>query len=287
MFEIERIEAELERVVAALDPACLEGRDAARLTETAARIERFGGIGQDAPGQARRGHQRVARPIPRRIAGAVARRSHRIVRGRGPRDVRHRDPTDRPPGDRRAAPVWRALAPAGRARHRRRRGRPVRRATAARHRAVVRACASCSAENERRDRRGMRRGRSPPQGASATVTCAPGPTGSPPEGSSPARPRTSPSSSHALEPLEQALRGRPPLRRARAARGLPLRRHDRPRRLGYRPHQDATRTGTVLVGLPVPPRRPLRPGRDLRDPRSRTRPRRPRRESSPTGCSSW
>ena len=42
MFEIERIAAELGRVVADLDPACLEGRDAAQLTETAARIERFG-----------------------------------------------------------------------------------------------------------------------------------------------------------------------------------------------------------------------------------------------------
>jgi len=42
MFEIERVEADLQKVVAGLDPACLEGRDAARLTESAARIERLG-----------------------------------------------------------------------------------------------------------------------------------------------------------------------------------------------------------------------------------------------------
>ena len=33
MFEIERVEADLREVVAGLDPACLEGRDAAKLTE--------------------------------------------------------------------------------------------------------------------------------------------------------------------------------------------------------------------------------------------------------------
>jgi len=42
MFEIERVEADLQKVVAGLDAACLEGRDAARLTESAARIERLG-----------------------------------------------------------------------------------------------------------------------------------------------------------------------------------------------------------------------------------------------------
>jgi len=42
MFEIERIAEDLSKVVAGMDPACLEGRDAARLTETAARIERLG-----------------------------------------------------------------------------------------------------------------------------------------------------------------------------------------------------------------------------------------------------
>jgi len=44
MFEIERVEADLREVVAGLDPACLEGRDAAKLTEVAARIERLGAV---------------------------------------------------------------------------------------------------------------------------------------------------------------------------------------------------------------------------------------------------
>ncbi|MCJ7438950.1 MAG: hypothetical protein MUP97_14465, partial [Acidimicrobiia bacterium] len=42
MFEIKHIEAELERVVARLEPGRLTGMDAAELTESAARIERFG-----------------------------------------------------------------------------------------------------------------------------------------------------------------------------------------------------------------------------------------------------
>ncbi|MCJ7672539.1 MAG: HNH endonuclease [Acidimicrobiia bacterium] len=42
MFEIERIAEDLSKVVAGLDPACLDGRDAARLTEVAAKVERFG-----------------------------------------------------------------------------------------------------------------------------------------------------------------------------------------------------------------------------------------------------
>jgi hypothetical protein len=41
MFAIERIEADLQGVVAGLDPACIEGPDAARLTKSAARIERL------------------------------------------------------------------------------------------------------------------------------------------------------------------------------------------------------------------------------------------------------
>jgi len=44
MFEITHIEAELERVVAALEPGCLTGLDAAKLTASAARIERFGAM---------------------------------------------------------------------------------------------------------------------------------------------------------------------------------------------------------------------------------------------------
>jgi hypothetical protein len=43
MFEIERIAEDLSKVVAGLDPACLDGRDAARLTEVAAEGERLFG----------------------------------------------------------------------------------------------------------------------------------------------------------------------------------------------------------------------------------------------------
>ncbi len=43
MFEIERIACELRETVAGLDPACLEGRDAARLTEVAAEGEKLFG----------------------------------------------------------------------------------------------------------------------------------------------------------------------------------------------------------------------------------------------------
>jgi hypothetical protein len=43
MFEIERIAEDLSRVVAGMDPACLDGRDAARLTEVAAEGEKLFG----------------------------------------------------------------------------------------------------------------------------------------------------------------------------------------------------------------------------------------------------
>jgi hypothetical protein len=43
MFEIERITRDLREAVAGLDPACLEGRDAARLTEVAAEGEKLFG----------------------------------------------------------------------------------------------------------------------------------------------------------------------------------------------------------------------------------------------------
>ncbi len=43
MFEIERIARDLRKAVAGLDPACLEGRDAARLTEVAADGEKLFG----------------------------------------------------------------------------------------------------------------------------------------------------------------------------------------------------------------------------------------------------
>jgi len=43
MFEIERIAEDLSKVVAGMDPACLEGRDAARLTEVAAEGEKLFG----------------------------------------------------------------------------------------------------------------------------------------------------------------------------------------------------------------------------------------------------
>ncbi|MCJ7671840.1 MAG: HNH endonuclease [Acidimicrobiia bacterium] len=43
MFEIERIAEDLSKVVAGMDPACLDGRDAARLTEIAAEGEKLFG----------------------------------------------------------------------------------------------------------------------------------------------------------------------------------------------------------------------------------------------------
>ena len=43
MFEIEQIAEDPSRVVAGMDPACLDGRDAARLTEVAAEGEKLFG----------------------------------------------------------------------------------------------------------------------------------------------------------------------------------------------------------------------------------------------------
>ncbi len=92
MFKIEQVRDLAREAVAELDPARLDGRDAARLAEAAAESAKLLDTANRNPRQARRRHQRVAEPIPRSEPGAMARRDHRHLGGSRTRDLRDRDP---------------------------------------------------------------------------------------------------------------------------------------------------------------------------------------------------
>ncbi len=88
MFKIEHVRDLAREAVAELDPARLDGRDAARLAEAAAEGAKLLDTATALLASACGRDERLAQPLPRRESGAVAREGDRIYRARGPREVR-------------------------------------------------------------------------------------------------------------------------------------------------------------------------------------------------------